>query len=153
MDIEAKLKELGITLPEPAKPIAAYVPAVQTGNLLFIAGQLPIVDGKPMATGKAPAHVHLEDAQRCARQCLLNGLANIKAHLNGDWSRVKQFVRLGVYVQSYDQFAGHANVANGASELLVKIFGDIGKHARVAVGVNSLPLNCPVEVELLLEVD
>jgi len=151
MDIEAKLKELGIALPEPSKPIAAYVPAVQTGDLLFVAGQLPLIDGKPMHDGKVPAHVHLEDAQACARQCVLNGLAAIKQHLDGDWAKLKRIVRVGVYVQSYDQFAGHASVANGASELLVELFGEAGKHARVAVGVNSLPLNCPVEVELLVE--
>jgi len=151
MDIEAKLEELGIVLPEPSKPIAAYVPAVRTGNLLFVAGQLPLVDGKPMHDGKVPAHVRLEDAQACARQCVLSGLAAIKQYLGGDWSKLKRIVRLGVYVQSYDQFAGHASVANGASELLVELFGEAGKHARVAVGVNSLPLNCPVEVELLVE--
>lgn len=152
MDIEAKLSELKLTLPVAPKPIAAYVPAVRTGDLLFISGQVPLVDGKPMAEGAVPGKVDIETAQRCARQCVLNGLAVVKDQLGGDWTKLRRIVRIGVFVQSDDGFAGQSQVANGASELLVELLGEAGKHARAAVGVNALPLNCPVEVELLVEV-
>jgi enamine deaminase RidA (YjgF/YER057c/UK114 family) len=150
--IEAKLSELNLTLPAAPKPIAAYVPAVRSGDLLFISGQLPLVDGQPMCEGRVPGQVEIETAQRCAGQCVLNGLAVVRDYLQGDWSKLRRIVRIGVFVQSDDGFAGQSGVANGASELLVELLGEAGRHARAAVGVNALPLNCPVEVELLVEV-
>ena len=152
MDIAAKLKDLGWTLPQPAKPIAAYVPAVRTGNLLFISGQLPWRDGKLLAIGKVPSAVSLQDAQQAAAQCAVHGLAITGSELAGDWSKLVRIIRIGVFVQSDDDFADQAKVANGASELLVSVLGDPGKHARAAVGVNALPLNAAVEVDFVFEV-
>ena len=152
MDIQARLSELGLTLPTPPKPIAAYVPWARTGNLIFVAGQLPIVDGGLVAKGKVPAHLLLRDAQAAARQCVLNALAVVGDAIDGDWSRLVRVVRVGVFVQSVDSYTDHAKVANGASELLVELLGEAGRHARAAVGVNSLPLNAPVELEMIVEV-
>lgn len=152
VDVIAKLAELGWELPAPSKPVAVYVPVVQTGNLLFVSGQLPMRDGKLMATGTVPSKVSVEDASQAAAQCAVNALAAIGAHLDGDFSRIKQIVRLGVFVKSDDDFGGQPKVANGASELLGAVFGDAGKHARAAVGVNALPLDACVEVELLVEI-
>ncbi len=151
MDIVQKLKDLGHALPAPPKPIAAYVPCVRSGRLLFISGQLPLRDGALIATGKAPADVSIEAAQSAAAQCVVNALAIAGAELGGDFSRVARVVRLGVFVQSADGFAGQAKIANGASELLQQLFGEAGRHARAAVGVNALPLNATVEVEMILE--
>lgn len=152
VDVPAKLAQLGWTLPQPSKPVAAYVPVVQTGNLLIVSGQLPMRDGKLMASGAVPSAVSIDEATQAAAQCAVNALAAIGAYLNGDWSRVKQIVRLGVFVKSDDDFGGQPTVANGASELLGQIFGDAGRHARAAVGVNALPLNACVEVELMIEI-
>lgn len=153
MTVEQKLESLGLRLPEPPRPVAAYVPCVRTGNLIFVSGQLPFAAGSLLATGPVPTKTPLDQAQAAAQQCLLNGLAIVKAELNQDLSRVKRVVRLGVFVQSSDGFAEQPSVANGASELAVQLFGDAGKHARAAVGVNALPLNASVEVELVVEVD
>lgn len=151
MDIQQRLSELGITLPEPPQPVAAYVPCVRAGNLLIVSGQLPMIAGELIATGKVPADVSIEAAQTAARQCAINGLAILSAELESDWSKLARVVRLGVFVQSNDDFAGQPQVANGASELMQEIFGPAGQHARAAVGVNSLPLNAAVEVELMFE--
>lgn len=152
MTIESKLANLGLSLPTPPKPVAAYIPCVRTGNLVVVSGQLPMAAGQLLATGRVPSVVDLEQAQECARQCVLNGLAILKAELDGDWSGLVKVVRVGVFVQSDDGFAEQPQVANGASQLLVDVLGDAGRHARAAVGVNALPLNAPVEVEFTFEV-
>jgi len=152
MTPEETLAKLGYALPTPTKPVAAYVPTVRTGNLVFVAGQLPFVDGKLATTGRLGESVTLEEGQAYARQCVLNALAALKAEI-GELSRVKRVVRVGAFVASADAFTQQPQVANGASELLVAVFGDAGRHARAAVGVNVLPLGAPVEVELLVEID
>lgn len=152
MNIDSKLAELNLVLPAPPKPVAAYIPCVRSGNLVFVSGQLPFAAGQLLFTGKVPAPVDMEEAQECARQCVLNGLAILKAELGGDWSKLVRVVRIGVFVQCADGYADQPQVANGASELLVKILGDAGRHSRAAVGVNALPLNAPVEVEFVFEV-
>ena len=154
MSITAKLAELGLTLPTPPHPVAAYVPAVRTGNLLYIAGQLPSLNGKLLVTGPVPTAVTVAAAADGARQCVLNALAIANANLDGDLTRLKRVVRLGVFVQTEAAtgFADHPKVANGASELLVALLGDAGKHARTTIGVPSLPLDAAVEVEFLFEV-
>ncbi|MGC3966489.1 MAG: RidA family protein [Pirellulales bacterium] len=152
MSIEARLANLGLTLPAAPKPVAAYIPCVRTGNLVVVSGQLPFAAGKLLATGKVPSVVDLEQAQECARQCVLNGLAILKEELQGDWTKFVRVVRIGVFVQSDGDYYEQPQVANGASQLLVDIIGDAGKHARAAVGVNALPLNAPVEVEFTFEV-
>ncbi len=153
MSIEEKLAELGLTLPEAPKPVAAYVPAVRSGNLVFVSGQLPFAAKTLLATGSVPDQVALDVAHSAAKQCVLNGLAVLKAELDGDLSRLRRVVRIGVFVQSQDGFTQQPAVANGASELLQTLLGDAGKHARAAVGVNALPLNATVEVEFTFEVD
>ena len=146
------LARLGLTLPPAPKPVAAYVPAVRTGNLIFVSGQLPMSAGALMATGPVPSKVSIEDAQKAARQCALNALAVVADQLGGDLSKVKRVVRLGVFVQSDDRFDGQPKVANGASEFMMEVFGEAGRHARAAVGTNALPLDACVEVEALFEV-
>lgn len=152
MSIEARLAELGLTLPEPAKPVASYVPTVRTGNLVFCSGQLPFLKGQLIAIGPVPTAVDVPTAQAAARQCVLNGLAALRAELGGDLSKLVRVVRIGVFVQSVDGFKEQPQVGNGASDLLVDILGDRGKHARTSVSVNALPLNASVEVEFLFEV-
>jgi enamine deaminase RidA (YjgF/YER057c/UK114 family) len=149
---EDKLRELGLHLPEVAKPLAAYVPAVRTGNLVFVSGQLPMVDGKLPLTGKVGAEVSPEDAYACARQCALNALAAIAAEV-GSLGAVKRVVKVTGFVASTPEFTGHPGVINGASELIGQVFGEAGAHARAAVGVAALPLDAPVEVEMIVEVD
>jgi enamine deaminase RidA (YjgF/YER057c/UK114 family) len=151
MNIDARLAELGLTLPVAPKPVAAYLPFRRSGNLLFIAGQIPMRDGKLIAIGSLPNQVNMEQAADCARQCVLNGLANIKAAI-GSLDNVKQFVRIGVFVCSEPGFYDQPKVANAASELLAQIFGDAGQHARAAVGSVALPLGAPVEIEFVVEV-
>lgn len=152
MDLNAKLQELGLSLPEAPKAVADYVPAVQTGNLVFISGQLPMRSGELIATGSVPRDVTPEDATRCAAQCVLNGLAALGPVIDGDWSRLVRVVRLGVFVNSDGDFELQHKVANGASELLGRLLGDAGRHARAAVGAAGLPLGAPVEVEMIVEV-
>jgi enamine deaminase RidA (YjgF/YER057c/UK114 family) len=150
MTIEQKLAELGLELPNVATPAGAYVPAVISGNLVFTAGQIPLVDGVLMATGKVGNEISPEFAKEIAQRCALNALAAIKGVL-GDLSRVKRVVKVVGFVASTPEFTGQPGVLNGASELLGKVFGDAGLHARSAVGVASLPLDAPVEVELIVE--
>lgn len=145
------LRELGETLPTPPVPVAAYLPSMRSGNLLFVSGQLPMKDGNLLATGKVPSQVTLEQAQRAARQCVLNAVAILGAEIGNDFTKLKRVVRIGVFVQSDDTFSEQHKVANGASEFLQHLFGEIGRHARAAVGVNALPLNAAVEVEALFE--
>jgi enamine deaminase RidA (YjgF/YER057c/UK114 family) len=147
---ENRLTELGLKLPSVSKPVAAYVPAVVTGNLVFTAGQLPFVDGKLEATGKVGAEVSAEDAARLARTCVLNALAAASSVI-GSLDRVTRIVKVVGFVASTPDFTGQPAVVNGASELLGEIFGEPGQHARSAVGVAVLPLDAPVEIELVLE--
>jgi enamine deaminase RidA (YjgF/YER057c/UK114 family) len=148
---EERLAELGLQVPQVAVPVAAYVPAVRTGSYVYTAGQLPLRDGELMYTGKVGAAVSPEEAYECARQCALNALAAIRSQI-GDLSAVTRVVKLVGFVSSEPSFTGQPQVVNGASELLGQIFGDVGQHARSAVGVAVLPLDAPVEVELVVEV-
>lgn len=152
MSVEAQLQSMGLVLPEAPKPVAAYVPCVRTGNLIFVSGQLPFAGKALLAIGPVPTPIPVDQAQQAAAQCVLNGLAIAKAELGGDLSRISRVVRIGVFVQSATGFTDQPLVANGASELLQKLFGDSGKHARAAVGVNALPLNATVEIEFVFEV-
>ncbi|MFD2083284.1 Enamine deaminase RidA, house cleaning of reactive enamine intermediates, YjgF/YER057c/UK114 family [Actinopolymorpha cephalotaxi] len=147
---EARLAELGLELPPVAAPVAAYIPAVRTGNHVHTSGQLPISGGSLLATGKVGAEVSPEDAYKLTRQATLNALAAVRAEL-GDLSAVTRVVKVVVFVASAPDFTGQPKVANGASELLGSVFGDAGRHARSAVGVAVLPLDAPVEVELVVE--
>lgn len=149
--VEATLARLGHALPEVAAPIAAYVPAVRTGNLIFTSGQLPTIDGKLMASGKVGADVSVEDAKAAAERAALNGLAAIKA-LIGDLDKIVRIVKVVGFVAVDPAFTNHSAVVNGASELLGECFGEAAKHARSSVGMASLPLDAPVEVELIVEV-
>ena len=148
---EQRLAELGLSLPEVAAPVAAYVPALRTGAHVHTSGQLPFVDGQLPATGKVGDGVTPETAYDCARLCALNALAAVKAEI-GDLAAVKRVVKVVVFVASAPDFTGQPKVANGASELLGEVFGDAGRHARSAVGVAVLPLDSPVEVEIVVEV-
>ena len=148
--VAGRLAELGLELPPVAKPVAAYVPAVITGNLVFTAGQLPFVSGTLAATGKFGAELIAGDGPGLARICALNALAAAESVI-GSLDRVTRVVKVVVFVASTADFTGQPGVANGASELLGQVFGDAGQHARSAVGVPVLPLDAPVEVELILE--
>jgi len=150
MTPEEKLAELGYTLPEAAAPVGSYVNSVRSGNLLHISGGLPII-GDEKYLGKVPSECDLETAQAAARTALLTRLAVIKAEI-GDLSQVKKFVSLSGYVNAEPDFTAHPQVINGASDLLVEVFGEIGKHSRAAVGVSSLPLGVSVEISLVVEV-
>ncbi len=152
MTIDSKLKDLGITLPEPPRPVATYDPAARSGNLLFISGQLPLVDGRLQKVGKLGSQFTLEEGQEAARRATLNALSVAKQHL-GSLDKVSRVVRLGVHVASASGFTDQSRVANGASELLISVFGDSGRHARLALGATELPLGAPVEIELILEVE
>ena len=150
MSVEARLAELGLVLPEVATPAGAYVPAVISGNLVFTAGQIPLVDGKLMAEGRLGAEISAEAGKEIAQRCALNAIAAVKSVL-GDLERVKKVVKVVGFVASSPEFTAQPGVVNGASELLQAAFGDRGIHARSAVGVAVLPLNSPVEVELIVE--
>ncbi|MBA2699811.1 MAG: RidA family protein [Nocardioidaceae bacterium] len=148
---EDRLDELGLSVPTVVPPVAAYVPAVRTGNHVYTSGQLPMRDGQLIRTGKVGGEVSPEAAYEAAQQCALNAFAAIAAE-TGDLSRVVRVVKLTVFVASSPDFTGQPQVANGASELVGKVFDDAGKHARSAVGVSALPLDAPVEVEMVVEV-
>lgn len=147
-----RLAELNLELPKAPRPVAAYVPAVKSGNLMFVSGQVPFRDGELLCTGTVPGSVSIEQARDAARQCVLNGLAVVADQLGGDLSRVVRIVRVGVFVASDPDFGDQPKVANGASELLEQVFGEAGRHARAAVGCSALPLHAPVEVEMTVEV-
>lgn len=151
MDYEKKLQSLGLTLPSPPKPVATYVPAVRSANLLFLSGMIPMVEGKMAMVGKLGKELTVEQGQQAARITLLNALAVIKAEL-GSLDQVQRIVRIGVHVASAEGFTQQPAVANGASDLLVQIFGDAGRHARLALGAAELPLGAPVELEMIVEV-
>ena len=148
--IDRALEELGLTLPQAAAPVAAYVPVVEAGGLLHVSGQLPFKDGA-VVTGRLGDGLSLEDGQDAAQRCALMVIAQIKAHC-GNLQRVTRIVKLGVFVNSTADFTDQPKVANGASDLMVKLFGDNGKHARAAVGVAALPLGAAVEVDAIVEV-
>jgi len=150
MSVEQRLKDLGITLPVPAAAVANYVPFVVTGNLVFVSGQLPLENGKPAVTGKLGDEVSLEDGVRAARLCGLGLLAQARAAA-GSLDNIKRVVRLTAFVASAPSFTDQPKVVNGASDLMVEVLGDVGRHARVAVGAPSLPLNVAVEIEGVFE--
>ena len=160
MSPEEKLAELGITLPTPPKPVAAYIPFVRTGNLLFIAGQIPMKDGALQYRGRVyfdgsrehADNVSAGEAKAAAKQCVLNAMAVLK-EATGSLNKVRRCVRLGVFVACDSKFTEHPSIANGASEFVVEVFGDAGRHARAAVGSSRLPLGACVEVESLWEVE
>lgn len=148
-----RLAAAGITLPEPAAPVATYVPFLRTGNLVYISGQLPLEDGKLALTGKVGAKVSAEDATRAARACAINLIAQARAAVDGDLERITRVVKLTAFIASTNDFTGQPQVANGASDLMVEVFGDKGRHTRAAVGTNVLPMDAPVEIEAIFEVD
>ncbi|MER5477272.1 RidA family protein [Streptomyces sp. NPDC002734] len=148
--VEARLAELGVTLPEVAAPLASYQPAVRSGAYVYTSGQLPMVEGKLQVTGKVGAEVTPEEAKELARVCALNALAAVRS-VAGDLDRVARVVKVVGFVASAPDFTGQPAVVNGASELLGEVFGDKGVHARSAVGVAVLPLDAPVEVEIQVE--
>jgi enamine deaminase RidA (YjgF/YER057c/UK114 family) len=152
MSIEKKIGELGITLPSPPKPVGSYIPAVRTGNLLFLSGMIPFQDGKLAWEGKLGRELTVEQGKQAARLALINALAVIQQAL-GSLDRVNRIVRLGGHVASVPGFNQQPLVLNGASDLLVEIFGERGRHARLALGAVELPLNAPVELELIVEIE
>jgi enamine deaminase RidA (YjgF/YER057c/UK114 family) len=148
---EERLQELGVSLPAPAVPVAAYVPCVRTGSLVYVSGQVPVLDGKPSHLGHLGDNVDLEDGRAAARTCAVNVLAALKAEL-GELSRVRRVVKVTGFVASTPDFTDHPKVINAASELFGDAFGDAGRHARAAIGVAALPSGVPVEVEAIVEV-
>jgi enamine deaminase RidA (YjgF/YER057c/UK114 family) len=151
--IDKRLQDLGVTIPEPAAPVANYVGCVRAGNLIFTSGQVPLKDGKFHFQGKVGGDVSVDQAAEAAKLCAINVIAQVKGALGGDLDRVKRVVKLVVFVNGTPEFTEQPKVANGASDLMVAVFGDKGKHARSAVGSGSLPLNVSVEVEGVFEVE
>ncbi len=151
MSAEQRLADLGLTVPDVVPPLAAYQPAVRAGSFVFTAGQLPLRDGELVAVGKVGGEVSAQEATECARQCALNALAAVRS-VAGSLDAVVQVAKMTVFVASTPDFTGQPGVANGASELIGEVFGDAGLHARSAVGVPVLPIDAPVEVELVVEV-
>lgn len=151
--VQDRLAAAGITLPEPAAAVANYVPYLRTGNMVFISGQLPLEDGKLALTGKVGADVSTEDAARAARLCAINLIAQARAAVDGELERIRRVVKLTAFIASTNEFTGQPQVANGASDLMVEVFGDKGRHTRAAVGTNVLPMDAPVEIEAIFEVD
>ncbi len=150
--VEAKLKDMGITVPDAPAPAANYLPFVTSGNFVFISGQVPFVDGKLQITGKIGDNATIEDGQAQARICAINLIAQLKVACGGDLDRVKRVVKLGAFVCSVDGFNSQPDVVNGASNLMVEAFGEAGRHARFAVGTNALPLGCLVEIDGVFEI-
>ena len=151
MTVRDKIRQLGIELPPPPAPVGAYVPVVRAGGLIYTSGQLPTVGGQMIVEGKVPADVTLRAAQAAAAQAALNALAAVEAEI-GSLDDILRIVRVNVFVNSSAGFTDQAGVANGASEMLMQIFGDCGRHTRCAVGAAELPLNSPVELDLIVEV-
>ncbi len=151
MQIERRLQEIGITLPEIPTPLGSYIPCVQTGNLLFLSGILPLRNGKLTRTGKVGESVSLDEAREDAKTAAINALAVLKSYI-GSLDKVKRCIKITGYVASAPDFTEQPKVLNAASDLMFEIFGEAGRHARAAVGVNVLPLNSPVELEFIFEV-
>lgn len=149
---ESQLAALGLVLPMPPKPVATYIPVVRAGDLLFLSGMIPLRDGTLAMAGKLGQDVSIEQGHEAAKICVLNALAVIREQV-GTLDRVKQVVRMVGYVSSAAEFVQQPAVINGASDLLVKIFGDAGRHARIAIGAVALPLNAPVEIELIVQLN
>jgi enamine deaminase RidA (YjgF/YER057c/UK114 family) len=149
--IEARLKEFGIELPPATAPVANYVPFTVSGNIAVVSGQISVRNGKPEFVGKLGREISIADGQQAAKLCALNILAHVKAACGGDLDRVKRVLRLGGFVNCMPDFTDMPQVVNGASDLMVQVFGDAGRHARAAVGVSSLPLGVAVEVEAMFE--
>ena len=149
--IETRLDELGITLPETAAAVANYLPVARTGDLLFVSGQLPMADGRMAWSGRLGEALDIDQGRQAARLCAINMLAQLRAALDGELDRVRRVVRLGGFVASAEDFTAQPQVINGASDLMVDVFGEAGRHARAAVGVNVLPLGAAVELEGLFE--
>ena len=152
MSIKTKLEELGITLPEAPTAVAAYQPWIQTGNLIFTSGQLPFRDGLIAYEGKLGSELSEEDGYQAARQCALNAIAQLKAAA-GNLNKIRKIVRIEGYVHCADGFRGHPQVINGASDLIVEIFGEKGRHTRLALGINEMPVNAAVQLAITAEVD
>ena len=148
---EEKIKQMGITIPEVVKPLAAYIPATQVGNLVMTSGQVPISEGKVKYIGKVGSDLSEEEGKEAAKLCAINCLSAIKSVI-GNLDKIKRIVKLTVFVSSAEGFTAQPKVANGASEFIVEVFGDSGKHVRSAVGVSELPLNSAVEIEMIVEV-
>ncbi|RMF16608.1 MAG: RidA family protein [Alphaproteobacteria bacterium] len=151
MDIDARLEELGIRLPAPAKAVANYLPFVEVDGLVSISGQLPLADGD-LVTGRLGDDLDLDAGIAAARRCGINIIAQIRAAVDGDWERLERIVRLGGFVNSTNDFTDQPKVVNGASDLMVEVFGERGRHSRSAVGVNVLPLGAAVEIEALVRI-
>ena len=149
--IERRLEELGIVLPEPANPAANYVPYVISGNLVFIAGQIPFWNGDVLHIGKVGAELTVDEATKSAKVCGLNIIAQLKAACDGDLERVKRCIKIGVFVNCVDGFTQQPQIANGVSDLMVEVFGEAGRHARFAIGTNALPRNCATEADAVFE--
>lgn len=150
MDLDERLDTIGIKLPQVSGPFGAYVPAKRVGNLIYVAGQLPMKDGALMATGRVPAKCSLDQAREAAKQCIINALAAVQS-IPGGVAMIRGVVRVGAYVNSDDNFTDQPKVADAASEFLKQILGDSGQHVRAAVGVNTLPRNASVEIEVIFE--
>ena len=150
--IQRRLQDAGVTLPPAPKPVAAYVPSVRAGDLVFVSGQIPLSEGVLTAEGPVPSKVTPHDAASAARLCVINAMAVLADAVDGDLDRVRRIVRLGVFVASDPGFHGQPQVANGASELLLEVFGEAGRHARAAVGSVGLPLGATVEVEMVAQI-
>lgn len=151
-NIELRLRELDVELPEVAGAAANYVPFVIDQNLVYISGQLPILNGDIIYTGKLGESISIPDAKKAARLCALNILSQIKQALGGDLSRIKKCIKLGIFINATSDFYEHPQVGNGASDLLVEILGDVGKHSRFAMGAGSLPFNVPVEIDAVFRI-
>jgi enamine deaminase RidA (YjgF/YER057c/UK114 family) len=151
-NLTTHLEELGIALPDAAVPVANYIPVARFGNLVLVAGQLPIENGQPQFVGKLGREFGVMDGQKAARLCAINIIAQVRTALDGDLDRVKRCLRIGGFVNSEPNFTQHSQVIDGASDLMVQVFGDAGKHARAAVGAASLPRGVAVEVEGMFEV-
>ena len=149
--IEDKLKEIGIELPEPPIPAGSYIPVIISKNIAYVSGQIPIKDGKISFTGKVPIIQTIENAQSAARLCTINALSQLKSQL-GSLDKIARILRVSGFVNSDPNFSDHPKIINASSDLLYEIFGEIGKHTRIAVGVNSLPLNSTVEIDMIVEI-
>ncbi|HXX06292.1 MAG TPA: RidA family protein [Candidatus Bathyarchaeia archaeon] len=150
--IDEKLAALDIILPTPPKPAGSYIPVVKTGNLLFVSGQIPMKEGKVIFQGKVPINITIDDAQKAAKLCIVNALAQLKAEI-GSLDKISKIVKVSGFVNSSQDFAEQPKIINAASDLLFEIFGDKGKHSRIAIGVTSLPLNSAVEIDMIVEIN